>query len=246
MSAVNKWNIFCEIENKNIEILSTSGNPPPTSCPNSPEHFVMPEKTFLIEVIQDKEVKIKEETIPTQGFYKIEGKIMDCPANTISVDTTNLKRPSATLAFYLSPSPDNFKDVIDVYVNLGIIGVLSSNVTTGTSVLPVSTPIFSNIPNGFEIFIGSISFGEILSKNSTAQSLSMEIASTQNFATGSPVTLRNRMMKNFVIGRASLYEFGISTIGASYMSEAYTVSTTYTNKSLTENKELIYHIEYLY
>ena len=246
MSVINKWNIFCEIENKNIEILSISGNPPPTSCPNNGDHLVMPEKTYLIEVIQDKETKIKEESIPTQGFYKIEGKNMQCPANTTSVDLTILKRPSSTLAFYISPSPNNFKDVIDVYVNLGIVGVLSANVTTGSSVLSVSTPVFSNIPVGFEIFLGSVSFGEILSRNSETQSFTMEFSASQNFAAGSPITLRNRMMKNFIIGRSELYEFGISTIGGSYMSEAYTVSTQYTNKSLTEDKELIYHIEYLY
>lgn len=245
-SIINKWSVFCETENKLLEVLSTSGNPPPLICPNNQEHILTPERTFLLEVIQEHQTKIKEESIPTQGFFKIEGKILSCPANSVSSQDTGLKYAVSILAFYISPSENNFKDVLDIYINLGTIGITTSSITQGSTSVSIGTPIFNNIPIGFEILVNGICIGEVLSKNSSTQSLTMDGIITQNFAANLPVVLRNRMMKNFIIGQAKRYEFGLSTIGGSHMTPNYSVSAVYTNKSLTENKELIYHIEYLY
>lgn len=246
MAAINKWSVFCETENKLIEVLSVSGNPPPLICPNNPEHLLTPERTFLLEAIQENQTKIKEETIPTQGFFKIEGKLLTCPANSKSSQDTGLKHAVSILAFYVSPSPNNYKDVLDIYINLGTIGILTSPITAGSSTVQIGTPVFANIPIGFEILVNGVCIGEVLSKNETTQTLTMDSPISQNFAANLPVVLRNRMMKNFIIGMAPKYEFGISTIGGSYMSPNYSVSAVYTNKSLTEDRELIYHIEYLY
>jgi hypothetical protein len=246
MSAINKWSIFCETDNKLLEVLSVSGNPPPTICPENPEHILTPERTFLLQTIQENQTKIKEESIPTQGFFKIEGKIINCPANSVSSQDTGLKQAVSILAFYVSPSPNNFKDVLDIYINLGTIGIITEPVVSGTSTVKLGTPIFSNIPLGFEILINGVPIGEVLYKNAATQTITMDGIISQNFAANSPVVLRNRMMKNFIIGLAPKYEFGISVIGGSYMSPNYSVTAVYTNKSLSENKELIYHIEYLY
>lgn len=246
MSAINKWSVFCETENKLLEVLSISGNPPPLICPNNPEHFLTPEKTFLLQVVQENQTKIKEESIPTQGFFKVEGKIINCPANSISQQDTGLKQAVSILAFYISPSPNNFKDVLDVYINLGTIGILAEPIVSGSITLKIATPVFSNIPLGFEILVGGVCVGEVLYKNTETQTLTMDAVISQNFAANSPIGLRNRMMKNFIIGLSPRYDLGISVIGGSYMSPNYSVTAVYTNKSPTENKELIYHIEYLY
>jgi hypothetical protein len=245
MSSINQWEIFCETENKFVQFLSISGNPPPIVCPNNNEHTITNNRTFLEKVIQQEELKIKEETIPTQGFYKVEGKIMNCPANIVSTQETILKRPASTLAFYASTVPANYKDTLDVYVNLGIIGVLSQNLEQNSSSISIITPIFENIPVGFEIYIGETCFGEILAKNSENNTLTVEIPASQQYTTGTPVSLKNRMMKNFIIGLCPRYEFGLSTIGGTYMSSSYTVTTHYTNIS-NEDKTLIYYVEYLY
>lgn len=128
-------------------------NPQPIVCPNNNEHIITNNRTFLGKVIQQEELKIKEETIPTQGFYKVEGKIMNCTANAVSTQETILKYPVSTLAFYVSTVPANYKDVLDVYVNLGTIGTLSQNLEQNTTNLSITTPIFENIPVGFEIYI---------------------------------------------------------------------------------------------
>lgn len=246
MSAINKWSVFCETENKLLEVLSVSGNPPPLICPNNPEHVLTPEKTFLLQAIQENQTKIREESIPTQGFFKVEGKILSCPANSVSHQDTGLKQAVSILAFFISPSPNNFKDTVDIYINLGTIGVLAEPIVSGATTLKIATPIFSGIPFGFEILVNGTAVGEVLYKNATTQTLTMDTVISQNFAANSPVVLRNRMMKNFIIGLSPRYDFGISVIGGSYMSPNYSVTAVYTNKSLTEDKELIYHIEYLY
>jgi hypothetical protein len=246
MSAINKWSVFCETENTNLEILSISGNPPPLICPNNLEHILTPERTFLLQVIEDRQVKIKEESIPTQGFFKVEGKIIDCPANTVSHQDTGLKQAVSILAFFISPSPNNFKDVVDIYINLGTIGILVEPIVSGSTTLKIATPIFSNIPLGFEILVNGTPIGEVLFKNNETQTLTMDTIISQDFPANSTIILRNRMMKNFIIGLSPRYDLGISIIGGSYMSPNYNVTVVYTNKSLTEDKELIYHIEYLY
>jgi hypothetical protein len=241
-----KWKVFCSTENAYVTALTESIIYKPLRCPNNSNHIIIDNLTSMIEVIGNNQVIIKEENIPTQGFFRVEGKKIDCPMNSTSSQIVDLEYPVSILAFYISPESSNFNDNIDIYIEIGDIGVLTSEVNSGSSIIPLNTPNIDNLPIGFEILIDNIVIGEIIGKNSVNSALTLNKNTMQVFPVNSTVSLRNRMVKNFTIGKHTMYPLGLSKIGSSYISPSYFIMVEYTNKSLTENRQLIYHVEYTY
>lgn len=245
-TTIVKWEIFCDTENKYVYVYLDAEAAKPIRCPNSVDHSITESRTAIIGVIQQNEVIIKEESVPTQGYFRTEGKTMTCAANTDTNQVTDLEYPISALAFYISPDETNYNDTVNVYVEVGDIGVVTSAIVTGTNLIPITTPVFNNIPMGFEILIDNILIGEVIGKDNINYTLTMTANIAQDFATNAVISLRNRMVKNFTIGKAPLYALGLSKIGSSYVSKDYFIMVEYTNKSLVLAKEFIYYTEYTY
>lgn len=241
---VVKWEMFCCTENQKVYKILDSSDYIPTTCPNDPEHVIDVNQTSHINNLEENTVKVKEEDITTQGFFRAEGDVFSCPANTTTIKQRNLNYPVGGLAFYINASENNYGDVLNVYISLGVIGVLTTNVLQGETVLPISTPIFDKIPIGFQILINGNVIGEVIGKGNGT--LDMDFPFSQNYAAGSMVSLRAETLKNFTIGRNTQYQFGATKIGASYIPKEYSMIVAYTNKSTSIDKEFNYHTEYLY
>jgi len=171
---------------------------------------------------------------------------MSCAANSTSIQTINHDYPISLFSFILSPDSTNFNDIINVYVNVGVIDSVATQIEIGTAVIPINSIPVSNVPIGFEILIDDVCIGEVIDKDTVANTLTFGTGVSQVFPIGNLIKLRNRITKNFIIGDWGNIPFGLSKIGASYIPKEYFTTIEYTNLSATDNKQFIYYAEYAY
>ena len=244
MSVVN-WRIFCATESKYVETFIKQGEPIPIRCPNNTDHSVSG-AAELMGVTKNEEIIIKEEVVASQGYFRVEGKKMTCPANSVTEQTIDHAYPISLFAFFLCPDTSNINDIVNVYVNIGTIDTVATQIEIGTTIVPIVSIPVSNIPIGFEILIDNVSIGEVIDKDIAANTITFGTGTAQVFTVGNLIKLRNRITKNFTIGDFGNIPFGLSKIGASHIPKEYFTTIEYTNLSPTENKQFIYYAEYCY
>jgi hypothetical protein len=242
---VVKWQIFCTTESKYIDTFIKVGEPIPIRCPNNTEHSITG-IAKMVDIIESSEVSIREEVVPTQGYFRLEGRQMSCLKNSKSTSEVSHPYPVSVYAFYISPISDNIGDILNIYINLGTIDTVTEQLEIGTVSFVINSIPVSNLPIGFEITIDSIPVGEIISKDLLTNTITLSTPITEVFEVGKLIKLRNVITKNFPIGWSKKYAFGLSKIGASHIPLGYTTTVEYTNKSLTNDKELIFYSEYSY
>lgn len=242
MTSVALWKIYCETEGAYINTLMPTGVIP-HHCHNNTNHSVSG-TPILLEIIEENQVTLKEEIVPTQGYFRLEGDSIECLPNVLTKHSHTNNYDISFYAFYLVAGDENYKDVINVMINIGPISVLTVELASGSTVFQVDPLVAATLPVGFEIHINNVFIGEILSVDATTGDVTLDTSTTEIYPIGAVVELKNRMVKNFVIGAAKQYSFGLSRIGGSFFKSTYILELEYLNKSLTDTKTLIFYGEY--
>ncbi len=241
MTSIIKWKVFCDTENTYVYTYTDSGHIP-THCHNNTEHVVT-QIPQCVSVITENQFKLKEEDIPTQGYFRLEGDSLECPPNTVSVYTKTNNYDMAFYAFYLVTTAENYLDVININIIIGPFHVLQSDLPQGSTTLQISPVVAASMPYGFEITIDGVFVAEILEVNSATGVITFNSATTQLYTAGKVLLLRNRMVKNFVIGGVGTFSFGLSRVGGSHFKKTYTLALDYHNKSPVLTKNIAFYGE---
>lgn len=222
----------------------------PTHCPNDINHTISIMETHNIESIRIKEEFLQDGQIPTNGYFKCQGFSETCIANSVTEFVYSWLYPISPTVIKLNVRSIHQGDKFDTYIAKDTtIGVITSNLTIGTTVLPVSTTVINNIKPGFLCKItdgvNTNELGEVLSVNTTNNTITITTPPTNDFNTNSFIKMTIHNIKDFYLYDTGPFIIGDSRIGSSYLPPNIPITLSYTNNSET-NKVFNWVVEYMY
>ncbi len=84
MTTYNKYRVRCLADNIDEFWLLPEDDPIPTTCPTNTAHEIDNTQTTIVDTIEDNQVTIKEESIPTGGNFAAQTINIDAPKNSIA------------------------------------------------------------------------------------------------------------------------------------------------------------------
>ena len=226
-------------------------------CPSNSAHSV---ETFLLGISAAKEVlsKIKEEDPPvgsvaTGGRYRSESLKINADAgpSVTTVTTKIYPYPTSFLSVeYVSKDEHEGDHLIGYAARNTIVGTITRDVAIGDTVIQVDPTAFAYLSVGYNLNlydgINSNDLGEVKSRNSATNEVTVSSAATTAFSDITPTYCRlNVIMINHEIGPAWHYVIGEEKIGGSYVSANSTLTIEYTNNTGAA-KTFIILLKYLY
>lgn len=131
MSTVYNYRVYCTTDSKFVTIWGTEA---PTTCPENNTHTIDSNATTILNQISTNTVSIEEETIPTNGYYKLEMIKMTVSAGETKTKDITFPYPINILSFFVSTDTSNQGDVISWHVMpKTTIGVLTAAYTAKTT-----------------------------------------------------------------------------------------------------------------
>lgn len=252
MYNVSKWRIFCIEENDWTYGWLDNDAPNPTKCFNNTSHNVNLNSISIVDFIRENEVSIKEEKIKTQGNFRIEGFKFNIPVNTTYTYTHYIPYNINLLAIWYTVKSENIDDVLNAYCQPVINGTITSNIISPTTTLNIDNSFINIVNIGFVIIIERVSdnykenLGEIVSIDTNTNTVIVTNSTSQNFSVNDKVFIQIHGIKNIVLALTGRHSTGSSKLGGTYLSSTCILTTTYQNKSLTDEKSFNYELEYLY
>lgn len=248
MATKNHYLVTCVPENRTYSV-KTDDTP---VCPTNSSHEI---ETVLLGQSSTKEIlsKIKEETIPTQGFYKADGVKVTAPGPQGTVTTTTFTHPFpvSVLSLSFTTTADMKDDHMMGYAYKDtVIGTITRDVNADETTIQVDTTAFGYLSVGFYVSITDgvnvDNLGRVTAKNSGTLEITVETAAAHDFSDITPTYVRmSVIMMDITIGHPWEYVIGDTKIGGSYVQANQTMTLEYTNNS-DDTKEFSFTTEYLY
>lgn len=131
MSTVYNYRVYCTTDSKYV---TTWGTDTPTTCPENNTHTIDQNATTIINQVSTNMVSIEEETIPTNGYYKLEMIKITANVGETKIKDITFSYPINILSFFVSTDSSNQGDIISWYVMpKTTVGVLTSAYTAKTT-----------------------------------------------------------------------------------------------------------------
>lgn len=247
MATIYKYRVRCLTSNKYEYVWDDTE---PTTCPVNPAHTIDPSKTAAVAKRAQNVVEIKEESVPTGGYFMSETIPMTINPNETATFTYTWPISMTVLMVGFTSDASNQGDVMSLCVAPDTtVGTLTANIGTGVSTLDVSQSVIDNMCLGFYVSItdgvNTNDLGRCLAINKVSKIITVENPTTNSFAANSAIKITIYMMKNYTIGPPWEYEIGKSKIGGAYVPAGRVVKVTYENKT-NATKTLVPRLEYLY
>lgn len=248
---VYKYRVYCISEGQNVYQWAET---PPTTCPNNTAHTINANSISVVDEQGPTILSIKEESVPTGGFFKIESSEIDIAAgpNVDSVMTEQWPYNVSILDINFISGAEHEGDFVTVEMpSHKIFGAVTQDISAGATVIPVSQSVTDNIAKGFyaELADGTNTddLGRVISVDSINHTISVENATTHSFLAATPtyVKVTVKPVDNLKLGPPMLYQIGAAKIGASHVPANEPAKITYTNMSAA-TKKLVFAYEYLY
>lgn len=248
MTTVNYYRVYCSTDSKYEYVWGTEE---PTTCPVNTAHTIVPAQTTIVNIISEEQIKIKEETTPTNGKYQVATVAFDCPMGT-TVYTHSFDFPMNALASFIPVSSTQEGDTLLVEVAPNTtVGALTANASAGVKVFNVSqtvidytiTGLFFTLTDGVNVD----NLGRIKEIDTDNNTITTTYATTHAFSAASPTycQITSVYADNVEFGTAGIYSYGNTSIGASYVPAGTEIKMTYTNNSMV-TKRLRVNFEYFY
>lgn len=211
---VNKYRISCQTDGY-VYIWSETE---PTSCNINSGHTINTNLTTIVETVDRSVVTLKEETIPTQGYYKARGTCLTI-SNTNPGDITEYSssKPYRTslLEGWFFTETNQIGDYVEVdAAPNSIIGAIGANVAVNDTVITVSPTVFDFLAIGFNVKLfdgtNTADLGECFGINADNSQITVETPSSFAFSAATPtyVQLTVRIIEGFYINAAPVkFEF---------------------------------------
>ena len=254
MTTLNKYRLYCNTDSTYEYIWSETE---PTTCPTNTAHTIDANQTAIIERREPNTITIKEETTPTNGYYRFQGYNESIPASNpignVTVTDLSWEYPVSILDGWFFTSEKQKDDRVDVVIGENtIIGTITANVTTNDTDINVSSTVMDNIQIGWDVNlfdgITSEDLGRTLSKDTANSIITVETAATNNFNVASPTYVR-ASVKTIDCLHLNVtnvrYAFAEKKLGGRYVPKDTVVRIKYKNNE-GNAKNFVFNIEYLY
>jgi hypothetical protein len=250
-ATVYKYRIYCNTEAQNVYQWAETE---PSTCPNNTAHTINPNSISIVDEQGPAIFSIKEESVPTGGYFKIESSEIDIAAgpNVDSVMIEQWPYNVSILDINFISGVEHQGDFVTVEMpSHKIFGVITQDISAGATVIPVSSTVTDNIAKGFyaELADGvnTDDLGRVISVDSINHTITMENATAHSFLAATPtyVKVTVRPVDNLKLGPPMLYQIGTAKIGASHVPANEPAKIIYTNMSASQ-KKLVFAYEYLY
>jgi hypothetical protein len=185
--------------------------------------------------------QVLEEHGKTNGKFISDARWIEAPTGVSSTDI-QFELPTSVMEIQFITTAENVDDSVNLYVfrkdtgfGEGVIGAITSTVSSGATGIPVSQTIVDSVYTGDYISLKEggkeEDLGLIKSIDKTAKILYMKTPTATSFSAASPslVKWKRYVLKQFPLGPPWKIDIGSSKIGGSYVSTDYTVRIEYTN-----------------
>lgn len=252
MSTIYKYRINCQTDGYTYVWAETE----PSVCPVNTAHTITAADTTIIETNKPDVISIKEETTATNGIYKTIGYCLPIPSGNVGNITTqsvSFKLPMNLMDAWFFANEEHVTDEITVAIAPDtIIGVITSNIQSGETVLPVSSTVIDNSFTGYDVglYNGATSeaLGMIMAHDSVNGNITVENATSIGWNT-SPLTTYVRMtpilIDHCIMNSPGKYMFAEKKIGGKYFPANTAIEVRYKNNE-GNAKNFIFNIEFLY
>ncbi len=248
-STVYKWRIYCQTSAQYEELWSVTE---PTLCPVNTAHTITTGSAAIIDQISINEVKIKENDVPTNGYYQVDHFYVEAAANTTTnIDFTNSDYDFNIYSISYQTEETHRGDSMDITINPNtVVGVITANLNASSTEATVSSTVLQYIKPGFRVnFTDGVNTdvcGLVTDVNTVTSKITFNTANTHAFAAATPTYVRMTVAytKSAIkIGGPMNTVFGAGKIGGSYVPRSTVVRVAYTNTSPTDSKTLVIYTE---
>jgi len=240
MSTVNNYKLWCNDENAYVY---TWNDEEPTVCPNVNTHSINIESISIEDSITEDKVIIDEESAhKTGGFFKIVSQAFDALPNATTTYDFSYPIKMGVLAIKVPTNANQEGDIMSFCVGHNTtIGTVTEAVSISQTVFNVSQTVIDNASLGFYAtitdFSSSDNLGQIINIDKATSTITVETGTESSFsASGTYIQVTVSFMDKWEIGRAWVYEFGDSKIGASVADENVSARITYVNNSSEQKR----------
>jgi hypothetical protein len=244
---VYKYRVYCDTDSKYEYVWAESE---PTTCPANPvSHTIDQDKTVVVEVREDSQIKIKEEDTPTGAHYQARSFEIDVPAQTgsfsldfsfpfpitlFSAEWINLSCSEGDVAQF-QVAPDT------------VVGTLTSDMLSGSTAFTGSQASYAEVGYYFELTDGTntADMGRVVSVDDDV--VTCEYGSEYNFSASSPTYTKRtvKMVPHVYLQSQGRVQLGESKIGGSYIPANTNLRVVYQN-NCGMAKTFSFLMEYLY
>lgn len=200
----------------------------------NPAHAIDPTLTTVVDKISEQTVEIKEEHIPTQGYYRTKGITIDAPTSGLHEVEFSLPFECTLMSANLSLGDENKGDELEVVISPGeILGTLTSDAAIGDSVLNVSSSVVENLAKGFSCCLDDGVNLEDCSYviDKTASTMTIDHTLTNAFAAATPtyIRLHYAMLEKSQLVHPTEFRIGDDTISGKHMAANQVIKLRYWN-----------------
>lgn len=243
---VHKYRLYCNTEQSYKFVWSDIT---PTTCPSNDQHSIDDVTVTILDSITTSAVNIVQESVPTGGNYRVEGRKMTIAANSTQTEDIFFPYQLSVLTITLSTGADNEDDILDCFIAPNTtIGVLTQEATQGSSTLAVSSTVIEHLKVGYRVSVIDsipIDLGECIAIDKVNNTITLQNNIPQTFSVGSYVQMTINNVKHFVLKGNTTYELARKTIGSSSLAPGLVVRVQYQNLGNTQ-KNFYYSFEYMY
>jgi hypothetical protein len=250
-----QWRVKCATDNKYEYVWLDEAAGEPTVCPVNGAHTIVPVENTVVNRVTEAQVSIKEEYVPTQGFYQSQGYEMDVDGNVDSVTVLNHTWPyrvSLLMGWFYSAN-DNVGDTVQAYVASDVItGAIAAPVAVNDDTITVTSTVLDNAAIGYhmKLFDGvnQSDLGRVLAMDVGNSAIVVETASDQNYSPLTPTYVQQTVRvidEMFINVPAVRYVFAEKKVGGKTLPPNIPLQIRYRNRS-GGAKKLVYNVEYIY
>lgn len=148
---LNKYSLRCSSENKLVYCWNETT---PQVCPNNTSHLIDLSSIQIVDTIVQNSVNIIQSSGDTGNNYRVESRKLVIPANSELIQEYTWQYPIDVMTINWYADTSNLGDVINGYMAPNTtIGAITSNVSSGATLIHVSSTVLSYIKIGYELNI---------------------------------------------------------------------------------------------
>lgn len=252
-TVLNKYRVFCTAGDGFQFKWDTEV---PTVCPLNSAHSIDTTLTTVVDTVSNKVVTLREEAVPTQGYYKLDGYSQSIPAGAPGAVTSfshSWPFQVSILNAWFIPKQDQVGDSVDVTVAPNtVIGALAGPASVGATTLTVTSTVLQHTVIGFHISltdgVNTNVLGRVIAINPTDSTITVETPTTNSFSPLSPtyVLMNVKFIENLCINCAGVrYVVAEKKIGGKGLPPNVPMTVMYHNSDGLP-KTFCYNLEYIF
>lgn len=232
---VNQYRVWCTNPPAHYEYAW--GTSPPTVAPSdgSPINTAL---TTIIDVISNNNVVAEE--MSTGDFETTHITMNISSGSPGDITTYDVTWPMDILLWKtdLTPNSAMVGDTITVMAAPETtIGALTASVSAGATILPVNSTVFAYLVRGYVVTlndgVNKNVLGRCIAKDTVNNTITVETATTNSFAAGTPVQMSIYVLKDIYIGDTNVISIGLKGMRGKVVPAGTILRVYYTNNSGT-------------